>query len=106
MKHIPRNITIETLSLKPLILSIENFILESECNYIQEKAQSTIRYSQVSLMDKDKGKKSTDWRTSQSTFLASTRDARLADLDWRTADLTKIPKNHQEHIRVLRYGYE
>jgi len=101
----PRNVTIETLSLLPLVLSIEHFISESECAHIQSKAQGTVRYSDVTLMDHDKGKPSSDWRTSQSTFLPSTDDAKLDDLDWRTASLTRVPRSHQEHIQVLRYGH-
>ncbi len=100
-----RNITIETLSLKPLVLSIEGFLSDEECDYIAQKAEPTIQYSGVSLKDADKGKATSNWRTSQSTFLAAQDDQTLIDIEHRTASLTRVPRNHQEYTQVLRYGH-
>ena len=99
-----RSVTIETLSIYPLVLSVKGFISKEECHHVQEIASPTMRYSEVSLMDHDKGKPSSDWRTSQSTFVGSHNDPVMLDLDDRTASLTRIPRNHQEHVQVLRYG--
>lgn len=101
-----RKIVIDTLSLRPLVVSVEGFMTKEECRHIQDLSASTMRYSGVSLMDHDKGKPASNWRTSQSTFLASGKDAIITDLEQRTASLTRIPKNHQEHVQVLRYGKE
>jgi len=94
---------IETLSMKPLVLSVKNFISETECDHIQEAAKPQMQYSEVSLMDHDKGRPASDFRTSQSAFLHA-RDEVMHALEARTASLTRIPKNHQEHTQVLRYG--
>mmetsp|Transcript_36951 Transcript_36951/g.66463 ORF Transcript_36951/g.66463 Transcript_36951/m.66463 type:complete len:517 (-) Transcript_36951:119-1669(-) len=98
------NITIETLSLKPLVLSIEGFLTDDECDYIAEKAGPTMKYSSVSLKDADVGRASSDWRTSQSTFLSADNDPILQDIEYRTGSLTRVPRTHQEYVQVLRYG--
>lgn len=100
-----RNVTIETLSLKPLVLSIKGFLSEEECDYIAKKAEPSLQYSGVSLKDADKGKAASNWRTSQSTFLSAHDDSVLMDIEYRTASLTRIPRNHQEYAQVLRYGH-
>lgn len=100
-----RNITIETLSLSPLVLSIEGFLSNDECDYIQDKASPSIKYSSVTLKDADKGRAASDWRTSQSTFLSAQDDPRLTAIEYRTASLTRVPRNHQEYVQVLRYGH-
>mmetsp|Transcript_13715 Transcript_13715/g.40116 ORF Transcript_13715/g.40116 Transcript_13715/m.40116 type:complete len:355 (+) Transcript_13715:639-1703(+) len=96
--------TIETLSLRPLVVSVKGFISTDECKEIQNLAKPTLQYSGVSLMDHDKGKPASNWRTSQSTFLPAGRDTTMQNIERRTASLTRIPKNHQEHVQVLRYG--
>jgi prolyl 4-hydroxylase len=100
-----RNVTIETLSLKPLVLSIKGFLSEEECDYIAKKAEPSLQYSGVSLKDADKGKAASNWRTSQSTFLSAHDDSILMDIEYRTASLTRVPRNHQEYAQVLRYGH-
>lgn len=54
-------------------------------------------------MDKDKGRPASDFRTSQTTFLGPVDDI-FVDIDYRTASLTRVPRNNQEHVQVLRYG--
>uniref|UniRef100_A0A7S3PXY7 Fe2OG dioxygenase domain-containing protein n=1 Tax=Chaetoceros debilis TaxID=122233 RepID=A0A7S3PXY7_9STRA len=96
---------IETLSLKPLVLSVKNFITERECDHIQDIALPRMEYSSVTLMDKDAGRPASDFRTSQSAFVGSDDDEIMEALEIRTASLTRVPKNHQEYTQVLRYGY-
>ena len=55
--------------------------------------------------DKDKGRPDSDFRTSQSTFLFSTKDGVLRKLETRVARLARIPRLHQEPVQVLRYGF-
>ena len=97
----PRNITIETLSLKPLVLSIKGFLTDEECDYIAKKAEPSMKYSGVTLKDADKGKAASEWRTSQSTFLSAGDDTILKDIEHRTASLTRIPRSHQEYVQGL-----
>lgn len=101
-----RNATLETLSLRPLVVSVEGFLSDEECDIIQEVATPKIRYSDVVLKDVDEGRPASDFRTSQSTFLAATEHPALKTIDYRTAGLVRIPRNHQETVQVLRYGNE
>jgi prolyl 4-hydroxylase len=97
-------VTLETLSLAPLVLSVKGFLSAEECQHIQQTAAPTMRYSDVVLMDHDAGRPASDFRTSQTTFLNADDDEILVDLDYRTASLVRIPRSHQEPIQVLRYG--
>ena len=99
-----RNITIETLSMTPLVVSIKGFLTEQECDHIANTAGPRMQYSGVSLKDADKGKAASNWRTSQSSFISSGGDPILTAIDHRTASLSRIPKVNQEILQVLRYG--
>jgi prolyl 4-hydroxylase len=100
------NATLETLSIHPLVLSVHGFLSSEECDYIQQQATPSMQYSSVTLMDHDKGRPASDFRTSQSTFLSSSGKDTLQAIDDRTASLVRIPKSHQEYAQVLRYGYK
>lgn len=99
-----KNATLETLSLFPLVLSVQGFLTLEECEQIQTAATPTMRYSEVTLMDKDKGRPSSDFRTSQTTFLHSQMHPFLKSIERKTASLVRLPVNHQEPVQVLRYG--
>ena len=45
-----------TLSMRPLVFSIESFLTETERDYVIVNAGRHMKSSQVSLMDHDKGK--------------------------------------------------
>lgn len=47
----------------PRSFEAKNFLLEDECQHIKAKADPHMKPSPVSLMDHDKGKPDTDWRT-------------------------------------------
>jgi prolyl 4-hydroxylase len=99
-----RTLTLETLSLSPLVLASAGFLSESECTEIQRLAEPIVRYSEVSLMDKDAGRPSSDFRTSSSAFLTrASASPLLRSLNDRTAAFLRIPRTHQEHLQVLRY---
>jgi prolyl 4-hydroxylase len=55
-------------------------------------------------MDKDKGKPDTDFRTSTTYFLPS-RTTTLKTVDDRVASLTRVARQHQEYVQVLRYEH-
>lgn len=104
-------IVLETMSLKPLVFQGYGFLSEDECHLIQELATPHMEYSEVVLMDHDQGRPATDFRTSQTMFLApeapthtADQQQTLLDIDYRTASLVRMPRNHQEYAQVLRYG--
>jgi prolyl 4-hydroxylase len=99
-----RNATLQTISIHPLVLSVEGFLAMDECKMIQETATPSLRYSEVTLMDHDQGRPASDFRTSQTTFLFSSMHPSLKEIDERTASLVRVPVSHQEQVQVLRYG--
>jgi prolyl 4-hydroxylase len=97
--------TIRTLSVIPLVLEVaEEFVSPSEISLIKRLSEPHMKSSGVSLMDKDKGKAATEWRTSSTYFLPTKDHALLQEVDERVANLTFIPLSHSELIQVLRYG--
>lgn len=96
-------VVLETLSLTPLVISVQGFLSEDECIHIREVAEPSMQYSGVVLHDADEGRPASDFRTSKTTFLSAVDDT-LLDIDYRTASLTRIPRRHQESVQVLRYG--
>lgn len=96
-------VVLETLSVKPLVLSVTGFLTTDECHQIQRLAAPSMEYSEVVLMDKDAGRPASDFRTSQTTFVRAT-DEFMVDIDHRTSSLVRLPRSHQESVQVLRYG--
>jgi hypothetical protein len=61
-----RSLTIETLELKPLILSVDGFLSSEEVDRVVEVAGPRVKPSGVTMNDADRkaGKKNSDFRTS------------------------------------------
>jgi hypothetical protein len=97
-------LTLKTLSLVPLVLSVDHFLTEDECEHIIDTATPHMEYSGVSLKDSDQGKAASNWRTSKQAFLPAHNDEKLMQVGTRVASLTRIPVSHQEQVQVLRYG--
>eukprot|EP00816_Leptocylindrus_hargravesii_P005610 CAMPEP_0196801952 /NCGR_PEP_ID=MMETSP1362-20130617/1713_1 /TAXON_ID=163516 /ORGANISM="Leptocylindrus danicus, Strain CCMP1856" /LENGTH=532 /DNA_ID=CAMNT_0042173143 /DNA_START=47 /DNA_END=1645 /DNA_ORIENTATION=- len=101
-----RAVTLKTLSLVPLVLSVEHFLGNDECDHIQKRALPSMRNSGVSHNDQDKGSPASKWRTSSSTFLQLRPNEQiLHEIDRRVASLTRVPRDHQEQAQVLRYTH-
>lgn len=98
-------VSMRTLSMSPLVFSVEGFLTPAECRHIRDRAGPHMRQSGVALMDHDKGKEATDWRTSATYFMPSFGDAVLQSVDRRVADLTRQPEESQEDVQVLRYDH-
>lgn len=58
----------KTVSLHPLVFCVDGFLFDEECQYIREQSEPYLAQSGVALMDQDKGKAATDWRTSSTYF--------------------------------------
>jgi prolyl 4-hydroxylase len=85
-----RNATLETLSLQPLVVSVEGFLSDEECDIIQQLATPKIKYSGVVLKDVDEGKPASDFRTSQSTFLSSGAHPAIKDIKRKTKQMKAV----------------
>ena len=78
-----------TVSLKPLVVSVENFLSEGENKHIIARATPHMEKSGVALKDADKGKAAKEFRTSSQYFLPTTRDPKLEKIDRRVQFLTR-----------------
>lgn len=99
----PEGYEMETLSLKPLVLRVANFLTDEECDYIQRESEPHMHASGTSKMDHDLDKPDTTWRTSSQHFLPSEGRPIIQAIDKRTAQLTKTRVSQQEYVQVLRY---
>lgn len=94
---------ITTLSLRPLVFRVSNFLTHQECDHIRLCAEPHLKKSVTSKMDHDLDKPDSTWRTSEQYFLPSKGDAIISSIDARVAALTKTAVNQQEQVQVLRY---
>jgi len=99
------SIDMRTVSMSPLVFAVDGFLLPEECQFIRDAAEPHMKQSGVALMDHDKGKAATEWRTSSTHFLPSRRYEGLQPIDRRVAGLTRQPVAFQEDVQVLRYGH-
>ena len=99
-----RPLEVETVSLTPLIFSIKNFLTPEDCAHVIEKASGLMFNSPVVNMDKDLGKKATEWRTSRQAWLESDMTPTIAAMSERVARLVACPASYQESLQVLSYA--
>ncbi|CEG45839.1 proly 4-hydroxylase [Plasmopara halstedii] len=97
------DVVVETLSMIPLVFSVEEFLKDDEIDIIMNLSLDHLKPSTVALLDGHENRAATDWRTSTTYFLSSNKHPRLGEIDQRVADLTKVPIEHQEDVQVLRY---
>ena len=101
----------ETLSLRPLLFRVENFLTDEECDYARTQSESALSFNvakeENSLdgveLDVDIEKPKITWRTSLQTFLQSQSRPKLQAIDDRIASLTKTSVLLQEDVQVMRY---
>lgn len=96
-------LVLETLSMIPLVFGVDEFLKDEEIDIILDLSLEHLAPSGVTLIDGHENRPATDWRTSTTYWLSSSRHQVVRDIDRRTADLTKVPISHQEDVQVLRY---
>ena len=92
-----------TLSVRPLVLSVDDFLTNRECDLIKNLSEPHMFASQTSKMDHDEDKADTEWRTSTQYWLSPSMDPTIALIDKKVAFLTRSSMVQQEHVQVLRY---
>jgi len=95
-------VTLTTLALQPLVVAVEDFLTKNECQHVIDEATPLMAKSKVAFMDRDIGKADEEFRTSSTYFLPSQTE-KLKEIDDRVAALTRVPRQHQEYVQVLRY---
>ena len=99
----PEGFVLETLSLRPLVFKVENFLSHEECDYIRSESEGFMEASGTLRMDADVDKPDSTWRTSTQTFLDDFQRPILASINERTSTLTRTHVDSQEDVQVLRY---
>eukprot|EP00747_Dinoflagellata_sp_TGD_P148931 gnl/TRDRNA2_/TRDRNA2_176968_c0_seq5.p1 gnl/TRDRNA2_/TRDRNA2_176968_c0~~gnl/TRDRNA2_/TRDRNA2_176968_c0_seq5.p1 ORF type:complete len:435 (-),score=67.37 gnl/TRDRNA2_/TRDRNA2_176968_c0_seq5:50-1354(-) len=95
---------LETISLKPHIFKVEGFMVDKESDHAIARAAKIVKPSPVALMDKDKGKAASEFRTSSSGFLPTGNDEVFQGLERRIASLTRTTLDSHEPWQMLHYA--
>jgi len=99
-----QDVILETISTIPAVFAIEGFLMDKECDHIINNGKDRVEASPVALMDHDKGKPATEWRTSSQAWL----DPRQLPpgIKQRTASMLRVPIENQEtHVQFLKYAH-
>lgn len=99
------DLLLETVELQPLVLEVHNFIEASECDIIVNVSKPHFFTSGVAHQDQDIGKDSSQWRTSSQWWFSNAYDptGTMERVQARVAELTRVPRSHQEHPQILQY---
>lgn len=89
------------VSWHPRAFVYHNFLSDEECDHLIKTAAPMMRRSKV--VAKDGGSETHSIRTSYGTFLRRLVDPVVEAIEYRVANWTQIPIEHQEDIQVLRY---
>jgi len=101
------SLTLKTLSTRPVVFSVEGFILPEEADaVIAIGGKKNMFNSEGVLISADKAAKRAhnDYRTSTQAWLTAQDGSVIRDLDIRTSNLSRIPAKHNEYVQLLRYG--
>ena len=97
------NVTLTTLSLQPLVFTIDPLLTKSECKHIIRKAKPEMANSPVSHIDSDIGKADSTWRTSTQARLPKGGGKVVSTIETRAHKLLNVPEAHGEPLQVLTY---
>eukprot|EP00123_Amoebidium_parasiticum_P006469 comp17413_c0_seq1/m.16772 comp17413_c0_seq1/g.16772 ORF comp17413_c0_seq1/g.16772 comp17413_c0_seq1/m.16772 type:complete len:467 (-) comp17413_c0_seq1:626-2026(-) len=98
-------VTLTTISMEPLVLNLDRFLLPEEADAIVNRAMKDLKPSTV--LDNGKvrmGSEEGVWsaRTCTHTWLVDEDDL-VKKIDLRVEGVSRLPKHNQEHTQVVRY---
>lgn len=85
---------LETVSLYPLVFSIDGFLSDDECNHIRAKAEPRLQKPEGGSVD-----------AAQYGHIPADDDKILTEIDYRIASLARIPRTYQEQLLVQRFDF-
>jgi len=97
---------LRTISLRPVVFEIQEFLSKSECEEVMHLASGQILTSSQGILQSSDIKKHTQhssFRTSRQAWLENGLSPVVALLDQRVANLTRVPASHNEAAQLLRY---
>lgn len=97
------DVTLTTLSLQPLVFTMDPLLTKKECRHIIKKATPEMETSPVSHIDSDVGKPDSQWRTSTQARLPKGGGKVVSRIERRAHALLNVPESHGEPLQVLRY---
>jgi len=103
--HIPgRSLTLETLSIRPLVFSVSNFLSPEERQLVIDTAAPLLEPSKV-RSNGTGGAVHNNQRSSETAWLPShwTSAQALSSVNIRVAELLRMDVTHQESTQVLKY---
>ena len=89
------------LNEDPKVLFIDNFLKDSECDYIIEKATPSFA---PALVSDSKGGMVSKGRTGETTWLNYSRDPYLQIIAERSAKLLGVNWKCFEQMQIVKYG--
>jgi len=97
-----RTIPVRTVSLRPLVFSLEGFLTDEECDDVISWAKQRLVPSRLAFMD-GSDKDDAGVRTSTQVFMPRGGAGTISALEHRAHNLTRLPYSLGESIQVLRY---
>lgn len=102
-----RKAVLRTLSLRPKIFEVQDFLSVNETSEILEIGEAQGLVASKGIMqsaDRDAIRTHTSFRTSTQAWLSNKLSPLVAQLDQRVGELTRVPVSHNEPVQLLRYG--
>ena len=105
-RRTPRNVTLRTLSLQPLVFQVDGFLDGLEADHILAQAEGAgLKRSGIKRADSDTDyREGGDARRSSDQVFLTAVDEVLKDIDRRSTRLLRLPLSHMEPTQVLRYS--
>jgi len=101
---VDRDIKVTTLSIRPHVLLLENFMSPEECDYVIEKAKGKGLGRSQTFGNGTDDYQVGDVRTSTGCFLEQHEDSgSLKVISERASNFTTLPANYSEQIQVIHY---
>ncbi len=94
---------VKTLCEAPRIYLIENFLTDSECDYLIEKAGPQLKRSTV--LDRNPEGNVDERRSSRGMFFTTNSlDSILNKIEQKIVSIAQMPRENGEGLQVLHYG--
>lgn len=101
-----RPLKLKTLSLRPVVFEVEGFIRHEEADAVMAMGKNMVMHDSKGVLGsaaKVNSRKHNSFRTSTTAWLGSKQSPVVDALDRRTANLSRIPREHNEAVQLLHY---
>ncbi|CAK0839589.1 unnamed protein product [Prorocentrum cordatum] len=98
---------LRTLSLRPVVFEVEGFMQSHEADRVISMGNKTGMFKSRGILesaDRVSQRAQTEYRTSTQAWLRRSQSPVIDALDLRTANLTRVPREHNEEVQLLNYA--